>query len=352
MGIGWGENYPLDSVLVRVEPRLIVDVVRRIKDGRYDLNPDFQRAFVWSEEKQSRLIESCIMRIPLPVFYVAEDTDGRIVVVDGLQRLNTFKRFHNNDFKLTFPLSEEGTPHPLQGKTFDDLEIKLRERIEDTPLTLYILDSKTPERAKLDIFDRVNSGVPLTRQQMRNSLYKGEATKWLRERSESELFRRVTGDSIRSIDMRDREAINRFCAFHLIGWDAYRSGEMDALLGEVLKKMNLLSSEERDQLTVQFENALLLNEAAFGEHAFRKSLASAPDASRSVINIALFEVCMVWAAKISHPMPWEYDLIREPLRLLIASDNFNRAITQATNTRVAVRNRFELAREALKELIK
>ena len=92
---GWGE-YPLDSVFVRTDQRTVSEVVKRINSDRYDLNPEFQRDFVWQVDKQSRLIESCIMRIPLPVLYVAEAPDGRIIVVDGLQRLTTFKRFLGN----------------------------------------------------------------------------------------------------------------------------------------------------------------------------------------------------------------------------------------------------------------
>ena len=99
-GTGWGE-YPLDSVFVRTEQRTVSEVVKRIKNERFILNPDFQRDFVWSTDKQSRLIESCLMRIPLPVFYVAEAQDGRIIVVDGLQRLTSFYRFMNNAFSLT-----------------------------------------------------------------------------------------------------------------------------------------------------------------------------------------------------------------------------------------------------------
>ena len=68
----WRE-YPLDSLLVRQDPRTVRDVMHRIGQGRYKLDPDFQRDFVWDEQKQSRLIESCLMRIPLPVFYLAED---------------------------------------------------------------------------------------------------------------------------------------------------------------------------------------------------------------------------------------------------------------------------------------
>src|SRR3981189_3135205 len=88
---GWGD-YPLDAVFVRTETRSVSEVVKRIENKRDILEPDFHRDFVWPTQKQSKLIESCIMRIPLPVFYVAEAKDGRIIVVDGLQRLTTFAR--------------------------------------------------------------------------------------------------------------------------------------------------------------------------------------------------------------------------------------------------------------------
>ena len=112
---GWGD-YPLDAVLVRTEPRSVSEVVRRIENKRYVLDPDFQRDFVWPLQKQSKLIESCIMRIPLPVFYVAEAPDGRIIVVDGLQRLTTFARYLGNQFKLVGLASgEDGTgSHPAR----------------------------------------------------------------------------------------------------------------------------------------------------------------------------------------------------------------------------------------------
>ena len=92
----WGE-YPLDELRIRHENRTIFDVLRRIKQGRYVMDPDFQRDFIWPEDKQSKLIESVVMRIPLPVFYLAEDDAGRMVVVDGLQRLSTFQRYGPND---------------------------------------------------------------------------------------------------------------------------------------------------------------------------------------------------------------------------------------------------------------
>ena len=118
--ISWG-HYPLDELLIRNESRTIYDVVRRIKLGQYVMDPDFQRDFIWPEDKQSKLIESVVMRIPLPVFYLAEDDAGKMVVVDGLQRLSTFQRFVNGKLKLRLNDRPE-----LHGKTFYDLAPKLQ----------------------------------------------------------------------------------------------------------------------------------------------------------------------------------------------------------------------------------
>src|SRR6266567_6655884 len=79
-------DYPIDTLLIRNESRTVHDVLRRIEQGSFVMDPDFQRDFIWLEDKQSKLIESVLMRIPLPVFYLAEDDNGRMVVVDGLQR--------------------------------------------------------------------------------------------------------------------------------------------------------------------------------------------------------------------------------------------------------------------------
>ncbi|HLC14693.1 MAG TPA: DUF262 domain-containing protein, partial [Thermodesulfovibrionia bacterium] len=149
-------QYPIDSVLIRTEPRTVFEITRRIKAKQYIMDSDFQRDFVWDLKRQSRLIQSALMRIPLPVFYLAEQNDGRVIVVDGLQRLTTFYHFINNKFQLR-DLPDPGGNY-LNGKYFKDLESKLQNRIEDTPLTLYLIDPKVPERARLDIFERVNSG--------------------------------------------------------------------------------------------------------------------------------------------------------------------------------------------------
>lgn len=351
LGDGWGD-YPLDSVFVRNETRSVVDAVRRIEAGRYVLDPEFQRDFVWAEDKQSKLIESCVMRIPLPVFYLAEAPDGKIIVVDGLQRLTTFHRFTTDRFRIRGLSSvERSTPHPLEGRRFSELPLQLQERILDTQLITYILDSKAPERARLDIFERVNSGEPLTRQQMRNALYSGNGTSWLKAAADSERFKNTTGGSLDRLKMRDREAINRFCAFYLLGWGSYRSGDMDGFLASALLKMNDMAEEGLNELRERFNRSMALNYSLFGDHAFRKSLSAGDKyAKRNVLNIALWDVCSVLFAKRAYEISDSQrtlDDVRDAVRHLVKGEQFQKSITYSTNSTQAVSTRFLMAEEAI-----
>lgn len=341
--------YPLDDVMVRSETRTVTEVVKRINTDRFIMDPDFQRDFVWSAEKQSKLIESCIMRIPLPVFYVAEAPDGRVAVVDGLQRLSTFRRFLDNKLKLT----GLGEDHPLLGKSFTDLAIHLRERIEDTQLTLYILDKAAPEVARLDIFERVNGGVPLTRQQMRNAIYNGEGTRWLSAMAETAEFRRVTDGTLNWRTMRDREAINRFAAFRILGWRAYENGDMDDFLARALKLMNQMTKPQLKELGQEFVSSMQVNYLLFGRHAFRKSLRERSSAAyRSVINIALFDVLSVLFARIDpQTVAARREEIVSSMVALLNDRVFDLSITYSTNSTNRVQARFKIADGVLQGLI-
>ncbi len=149
----------IDSVLIHSENRTIYEIVRRINHGKLRLTPFFQRDFIWDEYQQSKLIESCLMRIPLPVFYLAEGEDGSTIVVDGQQRLTTFFRYLGNKFALQGLAEESG----LNDRQFSDLPPKLQNRLEGTQLILYSIDFKVTKKTRLDIFarwgifERVNS---------------------------------------------------------------------------------------------------------------------------------------------------------------------------------------------------
>lgn len=332
-------DYPLDDIMVRSETRAVIEVVKRIERKRFFMAPDFQRDFVWEPARQSKLIESCVMRIPLPVFYVAEGKDGRIVVVDGLQRLTTFVRFISGKLKLT----GLGKEHPLDGKRFSELPINLQERIEDTQLTLYILDKNAPQRARLDIFERVNSGSVLTRQQMRNALYNGAGTRWLAKMAKGEAFLDATGKSLNRMTMRDREAVNRFAAFHVLGHAAYENGDMDEFLALAIERLNGKDEDWLERLGRRFGLSMRNNYAIFGRHAFRKSLAWHQEA-RSVINISLFDVMSTTLSLIPKAtVDRNVAKIGERIAALVNDPNFNYSITYSTNSTSQVQTRFRMA---------
>lgn len=337
----WGD-YPIDALLIRNESRTIYDVIRRIDKGRYVMDPDFQRDFIWPSVKQSKLVESVIMRIPLPVFYLAEDHEGRMIVVDGLQRLTTFHRFIKNELKLNLSDRPE-----LDGKKFDDLPPKLQNRFEDCNLVLYIIDSKVPEQARLDIFERVNGGVPLTRQQMRNCLYMGKATRFLKKESGTDIFLRATGKSLRWETMRDREFVNRFCSFQILDIEEYKT--MDGFLAEGLVTMNN-GDLSLNILSNQLEFALTNNFNLFGKHAFRKHKRG--QEGRNVLNASLWDVMSTGLSRYYPQYVIEQsDNIKDGFYSLMEEETFLDSITKSPNTPKQVRLRFQLSRKIFEEVL-
>ena len=342
-GGSWGD-YPLDDLLIRHENRTIHDILRRIDQNTYVMDPDFQREFIWPEDKQSKLIESVIMRIPLPVFYMAEDDEGRMVVVDGLQRLSTFQRFVKNQLPLRLPDRSE-----LNGRRFSELSSKLQNRVEDCNLIFYIIDSKAPEQARLDIFERVNSGEPLTRQQMRNSLFMGPATRFLKNESKTEIFLDATGRSLNAKKMRDREFVNRFCAFQLLDLDDYR-GDMDEFLAKCLRRMNEMTDYELSLLSGGLRGSLVNNFMLFEHQAFRKHVPE--QERRGILNASLWDVMSTGLTRYSRD---QVGACAEPLRRamyrLLDNDDFNTSITYGPNDTRKVRQRFEMTRKIFREVL-
>jgi len=338
--LSWGD-YPLDAFLVRHESRTVRDVLHQIRREFYVMDPDFQRDFIWPVDKQSKLIESVLMRIPLPVFYLAEDLGGRLVVVDGLQRLSTFQRFADNELALQLRDRPD-----LDRKKLSDLPPKLQNRFEDCGLILYVLDEKAPDRARLDIFERVNGGEALTRQQMRNCMYVGAATRFLKKEANTDLFRKATGRSLNTQKMRDREFVNRFCAFEVVGIEGY--GDMDDFLAESLRQMNA-NPEMLPGLSEKFRVSMENNLSVFGRHAFRKH---APDQDyRSVINAAIWDVMSTGLARYSVDVVDEKaDALRYAFHALIEDEGFNAAITLSTNAVSKVKARFSAAEAMFTEV--
>ena len=342
-GGSWGDC-PIDELLIRHEIRTIHDVIQQIGQNTYIMDPDFQRDFIWPEPRQSKLIESVIMRLPLPAFYLAEDSMGRRVVVDGLQRLSTLRRFVEDALRLRLPDRKE-----LHGRRFSDLPPKLQNRVEDCNLILYVIDSKTPEDARLDVFERVNSGEPLARQQMRNSLFMGKATRFLREESRTEIFLNATGGSLDTRKMRDRELVNRFCAFQTLEVDGYR-GDMDGFLAECLRRMNGMPDGDLASLSRTFRRGLANNVVVFGRDAFSRQAPG--QGRRGILNAPFRAVMSTGLCRYGEePVRACAARLRAAVSRLLDDEEFNVSITRSPNDTGKVRHRLRVSREKFEEVL-
>ena len=166
--------YDPDKIKVRSDKIAVSILSKMIDNESIDLNPDFQRNLVWNSFQKSRLIESILLRIPLPMFYFAEDNEGNLSVVDGLQRISTIKEFMDNKFPLRdlqyLNDSCEGRYYETKGNK-KGLDTKYLKWFDLTSISANIIDPSSPSKVKYDIFRRINTGGrPLNNQEIRNCL--------------------------------------------------------------------------------------------------------------------------------------------------------------------------------------
>jgi len=151
-------------------------IVEMIQDGDIILRPHYQRGFIWDRTKSSLLIESVLLNIPLPPVYLAQEEDGTLSVIDGLQRLHTFLDYYEGKFSLR-KLEGEGLDN-LNKLTYSRLkkEYPKAKRILDRGNIRTITVSKDSDPdIKYDIFERLNSGsVKLNDQEIRNCIFHGK----------------------------------------------------------------------------------------------------------------------------------------------------------------------------------
>jgi hypothetical protein len=242
---------PFDPTLIRVSSKVsTIDLlVSRLQKGEFNLAPDFQRkGGIWSLGAQGRLVESLLIRIPLPAFYIDASDDDKWVVVDGLQRLTTLKNFIVDK---TLRLTDLEFLKALTGKKYDELPRNFQRRIDETQVTLYLIEPGTPQEVKFNIFKRINTGgLPLSAQEIRHALNQGQVTRFLKELAESREFLKATTNSIRDDRMGDKEFVLRFLAFSIVPYTEYRSKDFDSFLNDRMADINRMDASQLQRLRV------------------------------------------------------------------------------------------------------
>lgn len=347
---------PYDTTQIDISPKpLSLDmIIERLKYEEIDLMPDFQRkAGLWSPEKKSQLIESLLLRIPLPAFYFDGSINTKWVVIDGLQRLTALKEFFV-DKNPRLKLQGLEFLQELNGTTIDDMPRSYVRRMKETQVTTYIINPGAPVNLKYNIFKRINTGgLELEPQEIRHALYQGFATKYLKELANLEEFRRATGYSVNTDRMLDREFVLRFLTFFKLGVLGYK-GSIDLFLNAGMELLNNGEFEKADAKYIKerFIRVLNVSWEIFGKYAFRRM----PDfRKRRQISKALFET---WTCVLAKRSDEELNILLdrkeyllEKYRVMCSEDGeFTDSIGSGKVS--SVRKRFEKIEFLVKEMVK
>jgi Protein of unknown function DUF262. len=341
-----------DDIRVGTKQFSLRNILDLIDDQDLELAPDFQRHRVWKIRQKSRLIESIMLQIPLPAFYFAEDANGAMRVVDGLQRLSTvydYVRGGSDSFALA---GLEYLAATAERKRFQELPPALRRRINNAQIVAHVIAPTTPAGVKYDIFKRINTGgTPLNAQEIRHCMSNDRSRNFLKRCTHTSEFDRATGGRLRDhVRMDDREVVLRYCAFWLRGVEGYvADGSMDAFLEAataMLDDPDATPDESLDELYDSFRSAMTNCYELFGEHAFRKWPRGAE--RLNPINRPLFES---WSYVLSRYERSE--LLRRKTAVVAAARDlmtddtaYLDAITASTGDPKKVRLRFQRAEQA------
>lgn len=234
-------------------PRLMPLTIRNIVDATLHINPSYQRGDVWSLNQRQCFIDSIMRNYPVPAIFLLRvkakpsilgGNEDRFEIIDGQQRLHALAGYFAGDFPLlriddrkNLPLPGSLRKHPKSwaGLRFSELQEDDRRRLEEFEVNTYIIETADMEEVR-DLFIRLQSGTPLTRQQVRDA-WPGQIGPFIvgiagkrASKPKTKLFRFVgrwgsSSDDIESSDTKDEfDADRQFCAQLLLLHLARRRG--------------------------------------------------------------------------------------------------------------------------------
>lgn len=332
-------GYGPDDIFVENKPFSLKQFNDLIGEGDIELAPDFQRNFIWDETRQSRLIESLLLGLPLPSIYLSQYDDGRLTIVDGLQRIMTIRRFLNDELKLSnleYIVDCNGMNYSQLKEHYSPLRMR---RFGQTQIMCFVIDYRSPNKLKFDLFRRLNTGgKPLNNQEIRNCLSRPELRKTLKGMVNTEAFRKATGGSVKDGRMEAQEAALRFLYFYT-NYDAtsgslsFYNGNMEDTLDGAVETFNEYVGLSKIQPV--YEQAMKDANRLFGDQTFRKVYEG--QTRRSQVNKLLMLSVSVLLAKYGQQYRTKIDsevVLTDALKNLMKTDDslFN-ALTWSTNSK-------------------
>ncbi|MCB5321687.1 DUF262 domain-containing protein [Yersinia intermedia] len=276
----------------------------RLLYDEIEIQPDYQRKDrIWSDDKKSKLIESILMGLPLPIFYFGERKNDNWVVIDGLQRLTTIQDFMQNKFPLK--LDASSSVLDANNQFFKDFNRNNTRAIREFEITAYVIDIEDPKSSKFitELFHRINTyGVKLSDQEIRSAIYFGPSVFYLKFLALSKIFTLATSNTVNPKRQKDLELCLGALSFIINGYKNFRNSRFDDFLTSTMQWINKQGTKKVSKenvvsfisesptltiLTKNFEQSLKFCHEIFGKDAFKKVRKSS---KKDPISKPLFEV--------------------------------------------------------------
>jgi hypothetical protein len=351
------EQQNIDFLLYKMEydlDKLEVDDDFDPNAGIIDLNTEFQRSKdLWSQVQMSRLIESILIRFPLPAFYFDTTAKRKWQVIDGLQRLSTLRKFIlDKEEPLLLKGLEFLDREKFENKTFEELPEPMQRTIRNTQVILILIRQGTPKEVKYRIFERVNTGgLKLTKQEIRHAINQGKPAQLLKKLSEIDSFKFLTRINSRRMD--DRELCLRYLAFKFKSYVKYQP-PMYHFLDSAMEEIGRMDNTKIEAVTKEFIIGLETANQILGKNAFTRQVFD--DGSKShKVNKAIFECLITCISNLSEEQ--QQKLIVEKDRFchgyneVLSNAKFVDSISIHTTDKQSITDRFNLINTLLNETI-
>ena len=337
-----------NSLVLQQSDLSLQSISDMVDSNAIDISPKYQRRERWNENKESELIESFLLNIPVPPIYLAEDEYGIYSVIDGKQRITSINKFLNGQLRLR---DLEKFPE-LEGYFFNELPTALSNALKIRPyLRVVTLLRQSDPDLKHEVFLRLNkAGVALNSQEIRNVAFRGAFNDLLFELSQSEYLNtqlRATHDSKVYKEMIDVQFVLRFFTVKAY-WDSF-PGNMDQAMDRFMSENYKNSAQTIDNQKSDFLRSLTFCEIVWGNEGFMK-----PESSKRVLQ-GFYDIQMVCCSLLNTE---EYNLaleqpaeVRKALNYLIENDAvFVESVTQFTSNQKSVKYRIQTFTNVLKNI--
>ncbi len=335
--------------------RTIGELHTSFQSGDLILQPEFQRYRVWDSTKASRLIESVLLEVPLPVIYLAEEEGGKESVIDGQQRLTSFFDFIDGKLSLTGlrVLTELNKLH------FADIGKALQAKLRKSSVRTVTIKNESERDLKFEIFERLNTGaVALNDQELRNCVYRGQYNQLLKQLAADPDFMAVLEISQPETRMQDVELVLRFAAFHHSTYLKY-APPIRSFLNKDMERYQNISEEDARELRRVFKNAVQTIRSLLGRNAFRRfyrgSSEQRPDGywEPKKFNASLYDILMYGFSRYEKNQIYQHlDAVREGyLWLMTQDEEFIESIVRSTSSVKMVTTRMDKWRHVLDQIV-